>query len=51
MRHRFGISPDFLIIAAAILGNKYAGIRDALDVYRARQTQKVLDQPDPRVVP
>ncbi len=36
------------LLAAAMLGNKHAAIRDALKAYRARQTEKVLDQPDPR---
>lgn len=37
------------LLAAAILGNKYPAIRDALVSYRDKQTQSVLDQPDPRV--
>jgi 5-(carboxyamino)imidazole ribonucleotide mutase len=37
------------LLAAAILGNKYPAIRAALHQYRAAQTQRVLDQPDPRV--
>lgn len=36
------------LLAAAILGNKYPEIREALERYRAAQTQAVLDQPDPR---
>lgn len=35
------------LLAAAILGNKYPEFRDALDAYRATQTQNVLDHPDP----
>lgn len=35
--------------AAAILANKHAPIRVALDDYRERQTTGVLDNPDPRV--
>jgi 5-(carboxyamino)imidazole ribonucleotide mutase len=37
------------LAAAAILANKHAPIRVALDEYRARQTTGVLDNPDPRV--
>lgn len=36
------------LLAAAILGNKHAKIREALRQYRERQTQAVLDNPDPR---
>ena len=36
------------LLAAAILANKYPPIRAALHEFRARQTQRVLDQPDPR---
>jgi len=36
------------LMAAAILGNKYPKIKEALDGYRKRQTEKVLDNPDPR---
>ena len=36
------------LLAAAILGNKHAEVRDALRRYRERQTQTVLDNPDPR---
>jgi 5-(carboxyamino)imidazole ribonucleotide mutase len=35
-------------LAAAILANKYPTIRDALKAFRQRQTQHVLDNPDPR---
>ena len=35
-------------LAAAILANKYPSIRDALKAFRQRQTQHVLDNPDPR---
>src|SRR5450432_3565570 len=37
------------LAAAAILANKHAPIRVALDEYRDRQTTGVLDNPDPRV--
>jgi 5-(carboxyamino)imidazole ribonucleotide mutase len=36
------------LLAAAILGNKYPAIREALEGYRQRQTARVLEQPDPR---
>jgi 5-(carboxyamino)imidazole ribonucleotide mutase len=36
------------LLAGAILANKYPNIAAALDEYRAKQTQTVLDQPDPR---
>ena len=36
------------LLAAAMLGNKYADIRTALKVYRANQTERVLNHPDPR---
>lgn len=36
------------LLAAAILGNKYPKIREALEEYRRKQTQAVLDHPDPR---
>jgi len=35
------------LLAAAILGNKHPEIREALVIFRATQTQAVLDQPDP----
>ncbi|HVB64952.1 MAG TPA: 5-(carboxyamino)imidazole ribonucleotide mutase [Nitrolancea sp.] len=35
------------LLAAAILGNKYPEYREALERYRAAQTQGVLDHPDP----
>ncbi|SFH30128.1 5-(carboxyamino)imidazole ribonucleotide mutase [Modicisalibacter xianhensis] len=35
------------LLAAAMLGNKYPEVRQALERYRAEQTRKVLDQPDP----
>lgn len=35
------------LLAASILGNKYENLRRALDEFRARQTQTVLDNPDP----
>jgi 5-(carboxyamino)imidazole ribonucleotide mutase len=37
------------LMAAAILGNKYPKIREALDDYRKKQTDKVLDNPDPKL--
>jgi 5-(carboxyamino)imidazole ribonucleotide mutase len=37
------------LLAAAILANKYPGVKAALEKYRAMQTQTVLDNPDPRV--
>jgi 5-(carboxyamino)imidazole ribonucleotide mutase len=36
------------LLAAAILANKHAEIRAALKTFRAKQTQAVLDKPDPR---
>lgn len=36
------------LLAAAILGGKHPAIRAALDEFRTRQTQAVLDHPDPR---
>ncbi len=36
------------LLAASILANKYPGIREALRQFRARQTQAVLDNRDPR---
>lgn len=36
------------LFAAAMLGTKHAAIRDALVKFRAKQTQDVLDHPDPR---
>ena len=35
------------LLAAAVLGNKYPSVRQALETYRANQTQTVLDHPDP----
>ncbi len=35
------------LLAAAILGIKYPAIREALERFRASQTQNVLDHPDP----
>jgi len=37
------------LLATAILANKYSQFREALQRYRAAQTQAVLDNPDPRV--
>lgn len=39
------------LLAASIVGNKRSDIADALDVFRRDQTQRVLDNPDPRPVP
>ncbi len=36
------------LLAAAILGGKHPEIRRALKMFRAAQTEKVLDAPDPR---
>lgn len=36
------------LLAAAILGNKYPEIRKVLEEYRRKQTQAVLEKPDPR---
>jgi 5-(carboxyamino)imidazole ribonucleotide mutase len=36
------------LLATAILANKYPALREALHAFRARQTQAVLDHPDPR---
>jgi 5-(carboxyamino)imidazole ribonucleotide mutase len=36
------------LLAAAILANKHPQFREALEGYRAAQTQAVLDHPDPR---
>jgi 5-(carboxyamino)imidazole ribonucleotide mutase len=37
------------LLAASILALKHAGIREVLLKYRAKQTQDVLDHPDPRI--
>jgi 5-(carboxyamino)imidazole ribonucleotide mutase len=37
------------ILATAILGTKQPRFREAVERFRARQTQAVLDTPDPRV--
>jgi 5-(carboxyamino)imidazole ribonucleotide mutase len=39
------------LLAAAILGNKYEPVREALDRFRAEQTATVLANPDPSVTP
>jgi 5-(carboxyamino)imidazole ribonucleotide mutase len=39
------------ILAAAILGTKHPRFREAVERFRTKQTQAVLDSPDPRVVP
>jgi len=36
------------LLAASMLGNKYADIRDAIIKFREQQTAAVLAQPDPR---
>jgi 5-(carboxyamino)imidazole ribonucleotide mutase len=36
------------LLATAILGAKHPQFRAALEQFRAEQTRKVLDQPDPR---
>jgi 5-(carboxyamino)imidazole ribonucleotide mutase len=36
------------LLAASIIANKHNEYCDALIAYRARQTQSVLDNPDPR---
>ena len=36
------------LLAASMLANHYPDIREALDKYRAAQTDKVLSKPDPR---
>jgi 5-(carboxyamino)imidazole ribonucleotide mutase len=38
------------LLAASILGIQDANVRTALDAYRARQTESVLEHPDPREV-
>lgn len=35
------------LLAASILSNKHAEIRDAVDAFRAAQTERVLSHPDP----
>jgi len=39
------------LLAAAILANSHPAIREALEAFRAAQTEKVLAQPDPRQPP
>ena len=39
------------LLAAAILGNTQPRVREALEAFRAAQTDKVLAQPDPRQPP
>ena len=36
------------LLAAALLGNKYPAIREAVREFRTRQTERVLAEPDPR---
>ena len=37
------------LLSASILGNKYPAIAEKLDEFRASQTQKVMEESDPRV--
>jgi len=37
------------ILASQIVGNQYPQVRDAVNGFRAEQTQTVLENPDPRV--
>jgi 5-(carboxyamino)imidazole ribonucleotide mutase len=37
------------LLATSIIGNQYPQFREALQQYRANQTQSVLEQPDPRM--
>jgi 5-(carboxyamino)imidazole ribonucleotide mutase len=39
------------ILAASILGAKHPRFREAVERFRERQTQAVLDTPDPRTPP
>ena len=39
------------LLAASILANKYSAIQSELDAFRVRQTQRVLDNLDPRNAP
>jgi 5-(carboxyamino)imidazole ribonucleotide mutase len=39
------------LLAAAILGLKHPAIRDSLKEFRQKQTEDVLDHPDPRKAP
>jgi 5-(carboxyamino)imidazole ribonucleotide mutase len=36
------------LLAAAILGNTHPQYRERLEAFRGRQTQQVLERPDPR---
>lgn len=36
------------LLAAAMLGNKYSEIREALEAYRSAQTERVLKNPNPK---
>ena len=44
-------SKNAALLAAAILANKFTTIRDALKEFRQKQTEDVLDHPDPRKAP
>ena len=39
------------LLAAAMLANKHASIRERLEKYRAKQTESVLARPNPQSVP
>lgn len=39
------------LLAASLLGNKYPALREAVRAFRARQTDTVLADPDPRRAP
>ena len=39
-----------VLFAAAILGNKYPEIKDAVRRYRENQARAILEHPDPREV-
>lgn len=39
------------LLAAALLGNKYPAVREAVREFRTRQTETVLSRPDPRQTP
>jgi 5-(carboxyamino)imidazole ribonucleotide mutase len=36
------------LLAASIVGHSHPQIQAALEQYRAKRTQRVLDEPDPR---
>ena len=41
-------STNAALLSASILGNKYPTFREALETFRANQTETVLSKPDPR---